>query len=88
MAKKLPIWFEKEYPDWKQNLWGAFRAFTGGFLGSLATCLITVTNENILSGEFWLRIVLVSSFVGGFVYLGKWLRDKFYDNPIVQKLPI
>ena len=88
MANKLPVWFEKGFPDWKKNLWGAVRAFTGGFIGSLATCLITANTDNIVTADFWVKVVLVSSFTGGTVYLGKWLRDKFFESEVIQKLPI
>lgn len=88
MATKMPVWFETEFPNWKKNLWGAVRAFIDGFLGTLATCLITANTDNILTREFWVNVVLISSFTGAIVYLGKWLRDKFYASPAAQKMPI
>ena len=84
----MPEWFEKNFPDWKKNLIGALRAFITGFIGSVATCLITATPENITSIDFWIKAVLVGSISGGLIYLGKWLRDRFFESSIVQKLPI
>lgn len=80
--------FEKAYPDWKKNLWGALRAFVAGFLGALATFLLTANGDSILDKDWWLRIVLVGSLVGGIVGLGKFLRDAFPESPILAKLPI
>jgi hypothetical protein len=80
--------FESEYPDWKKNLWGALRAFVGGFLGALATFLLTVNGDNVLDKDWWLRMVLVGCFVGGIVALGKFLRDIFPESAILAKLPI
>ena len=88
MATKLPEWFEKDYSEFKKNLWGAFRAFFSGFIASLTVHLIGINGDNLTNLEWWLKIVLVSSLTGGFVFLGKWLRDKFYTSPEVQKIPI
>jgi len=91
MAKRkivVPVWFEENFPNWKKNLIGAGRAFFTGFIGALATCLLTADTEKILTVEFWTSAVLVGSFSGGLIYLGKWLRDEFYNNSAVQKLPI
>ena len=88
MATKLPEWFEKDYSQLKKNLWGALRAFVAGFTASLATCLITADTEKIADIDWWLKFVLVGSITGGIIFLGKWLRDKFYTSPEVQKIPI
>ena len=88
MATKLPEWFEKDYSQFKKNLWGAFRAFFSGFIASLTTCLITADTDKIADIDWWLKIVLVGSITGGLVFLGKWLRDKFYTSPEIQKIPI
>ncbi len=87
MAKRLPVWFDKEFPNWKKNLMGALRAFVTGIVGSLATCFLTATPENISDKNFWLNAVLIGSISGGLIYLGKWLRDQFYENPVIQKIP-
>lgn len=88
MATKLPDWFDKQFPDWKKNLWGAGRAFVAGFTASLATCLITADTDKISDVDWWLKFVLVGSITGGLIFLGKWLRDKFYTSSEVQKIPI
>lgn len=88
MATKLPEWFDSQFPSWKKNLWGAFRAFFSGFIASLTVHLVGLSGENLTNWDWWLNIVLVSSITGGLVFLGKWLRDKFYTSPEVQKIPI
>lgn len=88
MAKRLPEWFDKEFPDWKKNLIGAFRAFFTGFIGALATALTFATPDNIQDKDYWLFALLIGSFSGALIYLGKWLRDKFFESSIVQKIPI
>ena len=85
---KKNILFNKEFPDWKKNLWGALRAFVGGFLGSLATFLLTINGETALDTDWWLRMVLVGSFVGGFIALGKFLRDMFPESTLIARIPI
>ena len=85
---KLPEWFEKDYENWKRNLWGAGRAFVAGFTASLATCLITADIEKLLDIDWWLRFVLVGSIAGGMVFLGKWLRDTFSESSSMQRIPI
>lgn len=87
MDSKNPL-FEKAYPDWKKNLWGALRAFVAGFLGALATFLLTANSDNVLDKEWWLRIVLVGSMVGGIIGLGKFLRTTFPTSTILARLPI
>lgn len=87
-TKKMPDWFVKEFPDWKKNLIGALRAFVNGFIGALALCLITTSPDSLASKEFWINSVILGSVVGGLTYLGKWIRDVFYDSKIAQKIPI
>jgi len=86
MDTKNPA-YEANYPDWKKNLMGALRAFMGGFLGALATFLLTLNEENLLNKDWWLRMVLVGCIAGGIVAVGKFLRDLFPENPILAKLP-
>lgn len=88
MPKKYPEWFNKEFPDWKKNLIGAFRAFVNGFVGGVASCFLTATADSIVTKEFWIKSLIVGSVAGGLTYTGKWIRDVFYENKYVQKLPI
>lgn len=87
-TKKLPEWFIAEFPDWKKNLIGAARALFNGFVGTAATCLITASPDSITTKEFWINSLLIGSIVGGLTYLGKWIRDEFYESTIAQKIPI
>lgn len=87
MDKKNPL-FEKDFPNWKKNLWGALRAFVAGFLSSLAVFLLTINGESLVDIDWWLRIVLVGSLVGGLIALGKFLRDTFPESTILARLPI
>lgn len=84
----MPEWFDKNFPDWKKNLIGGLRAFVTGFMGSVVACLVTASPDVVLTEDFWLRAVIVGGLSGGLVYLGKYLRDKFYSSEIVQRLPI
>ena len=84
----MPEWFNKEFPNWKKNLWGAVRAFSGGFLASLAMCLVSINTDTVFTQNFWMEVVLRSALTGGFVFLGKWLRDEFYASEVAQRLPI
>ena len=86
MDSKNPL-FDKAYPEWKKSLWGALRAFVAGFLGALATFLLTANGDNVLDKEWWLRIVLVGSMVGGIIGLGKFLRDIFGESALIQRIP-
>ena len=87
MDRTNPL-FEKLYPNWKKNLWGALRAFVAGFLASLSVHLLTISGDNIMDLDWWLKIVLVGSLVGGIVGIGKFLRDAFPESPILARLPI
>jgi len=87
MDKNNPVYVEG-YPEYKKMLWGAFRAFVAGFLSALATFLLTVNEENLLDKDWWLRIVLTGSLVGGIIALGKWLRDMFPESSLMQRIPI
>lgn len=85
---KLPEWFEQGYPNWKKNLWGALRAFVSGFIASLSVSLIGLNGELLGSPEWWLGTALKGAILAGLIYLGKWLRDEFYDSDIMQRIPI
>lgn len=85
---KVPEWFEKGYPDWKKNLWGAVRAFIAGFLSSLAVHFVSINGDSITDPDWWLHIVLIGSLTGGLIYLGKFLRDAFPESSTAQKIPI
>jgi len=87
MDTKNPL-FQKDYENWKKNLWGAGRAFFSGFISVLAVQLLTINGDHITDLDWWLKIVLISCLVGGFVGLGKFLRDLFPESPIMQRLPI
>ena len=87
MDKSNPL-YEVNYEDWKKNLWGALRAFVAGFLASLSVHLLTISGDNIMDLDWWLKIVLVGSLVGGIVGIGKFLRDAFPESPILARLPI
>jgi hypothetical protein len=88
MARKLPEWFEKDYSDLKKNLWGALRAFVSGFIATLTVHLVGLSGDNLSNWDWWLKVVLTSSITGGLVFLGKWLRDTFYESPDMQRIPI
>lgn len=87
MDKSNPL-YEVNYEEWKKNLWGALRAFVAGFLASLSVHLLTISGDNIMDLDWWLKIVLVGSLVGGIVGIGKFLRDAFPESPILARLPI
>ena len=90
MAKKkveVPVWFQESFPDWKKNLIGGLRTFVTGFISSVSICLITATPDVLVTQDFWVNAVLIGGLSGGLVYLGKWLRDKFFESKLVQKLP-
>lgn len=87
----VPDFFDKEYPNWKKNLWGAVRAFFGGFFSAMAVLLIATPQDTFTSLENiknWLVPIGVGALTGGFVGLGKFLRDIFPNSQILQKLPI
>jgi len=87
MDKSNPL-YVKDYPEWKKNLWGAGRAFFAGFVSVLAIQLMSMNGDHLVDLGWWLNIVLTSSLVGGLVGLGKFLRDIFPENPVLQRLPI
>ena len=90
MEKTNPL-YEKEYPDWKKNLWGAFRAFFSSFLAVLGFMLTQIEVKDFENRDTVIKLVVsisLASLVGGLVAVGKFLRDLFPDNAIVQKLPI
>ena len=87
MDRTNPL-FDKAYPEWKKTLWGALRAFVAGFVGALATFLLTANGDNVMDTNWWLRIVLVGSMVGGIIGLGKFLRSTFPASTILARLPI
>lgn len=89
--KKTPSWVQKNYPDWKKNLWGAFRAFTGSFIATMGIFLITAQPEDFSCWENAKKFLVplaLSSFTAGVVALGKFLRDLYPDSEVIQKIPI
>jgi len=83
--------FQAEYPSWKKNLWGAFRAFVGAFIAVMGFMLTTVTVETFESRETLIKFLYalgISGIVGGLIGLGKFIRDIYPDSKIVQRLPI
>ena len=80
--------FEKAYPEWKKNLWGALRAFVAGFISSLAIQLLSINGDSITDANWWIKIVLYGSLVGGIVGLGKFLRDLYPESKVLARLPI
>lgn len=87
----MPEWFEKNYPDWKKNLWGAGRAFVAAFIPVFGFMLTQVKIETLSNREDLTKFVIslcLSSVVAGIIGLGKFLRDLFPDSAVVQKLPI
>lgn len=89
MANKVevPSWVQENFPDWKKNLIGGGRAFFAGFVSVVSVSFVNFDASNLTSVDFWLNNVLVGALAGGIVYLGKWLRDKFYDSEVAQKIP-
>ena len=84
----LPVWFEEDFSNLKKNLWGALRAFVDGFIASLVIHLTALDSDKVINLEWWIHVVLISGVVSGLMYLGKWLRDKVYSSPFIQKIPI
>jgi len=87
MDTRNPL-FEKSFPDWKKNLWGALRAFVAGFISSLAIQLLSINGDSITDANWWIKIVLYGSLVGGIVGLGKFLRDLYPESKVLARLPI
>jgi len=94
MAKvtvNVPAWFDKNYPDWKKNLWGILRAFVAAFLATMGLMLTSVTVDNFQSKETIIKLlasIFVASLAAGIVGIGKFLRDLFPDSKVLQKLPL
>jgi len=91
IPKEIPQWIDKNYPDWRRNLWGALRAFVGGFLGTTGVLLVVTPKETFLSWDNfqnWLIPLVAGALAGGFVAVGKFLRDLFPDSKTVNKMPI
>lgn len=94
MAKitiNVPDWFDKNYPNWKKNLWGMLRAFVASFLATMGLMLTSVTVENFESRETVIKLIIsvaLASLVAGLVGVGKFLRDIFPNSTILQKLPL
>jgi hypothetical protein len=90
MDTKNPL-YEKDYPEWKKRVWGAVRAFFGGFIATLGVMLISVSIDDL---QNWDRIkdfvipVAIAALTAGIVGLGKYLRDMYPDSPILARLPI
>ena len=88
--KKMPAWYEENYPEWKKVLWGALRAFVASFVPVFGFLLTNVTVENFQDRETLIKLAVsvgLASVVAGIVGLGKYLRDLFPDSEIVQKVP-
>ena len=86
----VPDWFDKQYPNWKKNVWGMIRAFVCSFLTTMGLMLTSVTVENFESKATLVKLIIsivVASVVSGLIGLGKFLRDLFPDSGIVQKIP-
>jgi len=91
MAKRLPTWYDKNYPEYKKILWGALRAFVAALVPTMGLMLMSASAEDFSSWEsakIFLLPVAIASFTAGVVGLGKFLRDIFYENELVQKIPI
>lgn len=89
MDKKNPL-YDAKYPEWKKTLWGAGRAFIAAFVPVMGFMLMSATAEDFSSWEnakIFLFPVMVASFAAGIVGLGKWLRDLFPENALVQRIP-
>lgn len=89
MDKKNPI-YQKDYPEWKKNLWGIFRAFVGSFIPVFGALLTTVTVEHFQDKEVLIKLgvsILIASLTAGIVGVGKFLRDLCPQSEIVQRLP-
>ena len=87
----VPDWFDKNYPNWKKNLWGMGRAFVGSFVATMALMLTSVTVENFQTKDTIIKLIVsicVASVSAGLVGVGKFLRDLFPDSQIAQKLPL
>lgn len=81
----------KEYPEWKKRAWRIWRGFFSGFLGSVGTLLIFTEPDTFLSKEKlynWIIPIIGGAFAGGFIAMGKVLRDMFPNNAILKKLPV
>jgi len=89
MDKKNPI-YQKDYPEWKKNLWGMLRAFVGAFIPVFGTLLTTVAVEHFQDKEVLIKLgvsILIASLTAGIVGVGKFLRDLYPESEIVQRLP-
>lgn len=87
----VPEWFDKQYPNWKKNLWGAVRAFFGGFLGSIAILFVATPPDTFTTVENlknWIVPIATGALAGGIVGLGKFLRDLFPESTVLQKIPL
>jgi hypothetical protein len=80
--------YQPNYEEWKKNLWGATRAFVAGFLSVFAVQLLSIDGDCLTDLDWWLKIVLTSCLVGGFIGLGKFLRDLFPESALMQRIPI
>lgn len=82
---------DKEYPDWKRNLWAGLRAFTSGFMSSVGVLLMVTEPSSFTSLknlQNWLIPIVIGGLASGFVMLGKFLRDAFPDNKAINKIPV
>lgn len=90
MEKTNPL-YQKDYPEWKKNLWGMLRAFTTAFLPMFGFLLSSVTIETLQDKEILVKFVvsvLFGSVVAGLRGLGSYLRDLYPDNTVLARLPV
>lgn len=91
MAKKLPEWFDKAYPSWKVDAWDAFRTFVSSFLGTFGLLISVISIDTFESKEILIKFiisVMVGSLSAGVKALGKYLRKRFFESTLMQKIPI
>lgn len=90
MDKKNPL-YDPKYPEYKEILWGAGRAFVGAFIPTMGAMLISATPGDFSCWENakkFLFPVMVGSFAAGIVGLGKFLRSLYPESAVLARLPI
>ena len=89
-TKKMPEWFQANYPEYKKILWGMLRAFIAAFIPTVGLMLTAVSIENFESKETLIKLATsigLASLAAGLVGLGKYLRNIFPDSGLMQKIP-